>query len=103
MEIKYNIYYPSGNTTALVIGSDYLQFRKRINESIMKMHNNIEQVGFVFVENDVYKLEMAGGEFCGNATRSAAYYFLNGKDGKVKKGFIQGKQEVIDEKLTIRI
>lgn len=27
---------------------------------------------------------MAGGEFCGNATRSAAYIFLNGKTGKIK-------------------
>lgn len=81
--INYNIYYPSGNTTALVIGEFGLRYRDEINKQIMDLNNEVEQVGFVFQREGKYYLEMAGGEFCGNATRSAAYYFLNGKDGEI--------------------
>lgn len=81
---KYNIYYPSGNTTALVLGEDALEYRQEINNSILNTNSTIEQVGFVFKTGENYYLEMAGGEFCGNATRSAVFYFLDGKDGEIQ-------------------
>lgn len=78
----YYLYSPGGNDTALVEGNNLdNQIKKIINDKIMCIHHNIEQVGFV--NTDKYKLEMAGGEFCGNATRSAAYYYLNGKPGEI--------------------
>lgn len=83
-EICYNIYSPNGNDTALVQGVNFSNDQKKIiNENIMKLNTEIEQVGFV-EKGQEYKLIMAGGEFCGNATRSAAYYFLQGKSGQIK-------------------
>ncbi len=85
MEYFYNIYKPSGNDTALVIGLvNDIALRKIINKSIQENHLNVEQVGFIEKIKGEYFLEMAGGEFCGNATRSAVYYFLDGKQGTLK-------------------
>lgn len=82
MKIEYRIYKPSGNDTALVNGIDFNDKKKKnINDEIMKKHNNVEQVGFL--NNDKYELQMAGGEFCGNATRSAVYSYLDGKEGNI--------------------
>jgi len=40
----------------------------------------VEQVGFLSGdENTGYRLNMAGGEFCGNATRAAIFEFAKGK------------------------
>ena len=79
MKVKYQIFNPAGNITALVIGDKYKHWeRKIINDRIMKDNKEVEQVGFLSEEE--YKLTMAGGEFCGNATRCAAYYYMNKKD-----------------------
>lgn len=46
--IKYLIYRPAGNDTALVYGTNYTkEMKKKINDSIMKKHSNVEQVGFI--------------------------------------------------------
>lgn len=93
-KIKYQIYSPGGNDTALVQGVGYSrELKKRINDEIMKVDTNIEQVGFV--ENEgTPKLVMAGGEFCGNATRSAAYYYLKGKTGEIQIE-VSGAEEIL--------
>lgn len=82
MELTYSIYYPGGNTTALVnqlILNPAL--KKRINDKIMAVNPQVEQVGFLSQRS--YRLEMAGGEFCGNATRCATFYYLRGQTGKI--------------------
>lgn len=82
-EIKYIKFTPGGNDTALVIDNNYSKTDKKIiNDYILGFDKSIEQVGFI--RNDIYQLDMAGGEFCGNATRSATMYYLNGKQGKIK-------------------
>jgi diaminopimelate epimerase/ribosomal protein S18 acetylase RimI-like enzyme len=86
---------PGGNDTAL-IGSKIPDDCKRkvINDSVMKIYPNIEQVGFVFCDQDGgLNLNMAGGEFCGNATRSLAYIALEGRPGdlKIKVSGVNGK------------
>lgn len=92
--IKYAICRPGGNDTALVYGSDYTQEQKKcINDVIMKKHSNVEQVGFIDF-NKKPELQMAGGEFCGNATRSAANFYLDGKAGSIK--IIVNGKDVID-------
>ena len=74
MKIKYKVYNPAGNITALVIGDNYsLEERKIINNKIMEEDSRIEQVGFV--SETEKRLTMAGGEFCGNATRCAILYY----------------------------
>ena len=82
---QYNIYCPGGNDTALVntlVTGRCL--RKKINDQIMKINPSVEQVGFVSKKQNRYSLVMAGNEFCGNATRAAAYYFLFGNPGQIK-------------------
>lgn len=92
--INYAICKPGGNDTALVYGSDYTQEQKKcINDAIMKKHSNVEQVGFIDF-NKKTELQMAGGEFCGNATRSAANLYLDGKAGSIK--IIVNGKDVID-------
>ena len=75
MEITYHIYDPSGNITALVGGDAFTPAeRKTINDAIMAAHPEVEQVGFLADGSPA--LTMAGGEFCGNATRSAVLAYL---------------------------
>jgi len=84
----YTIYVPGGNSTALVDGTDFSKEEMIvINDKIMEANHRhqevpIEQVGFL--GKDETELVMAGGEFCGNATRSAAFYYLGGQEGSVE-------------------
>ena len=85
--VQYISFLPGGNKTALVIGDGYgAAERKLINGAIMEQDPEIEQVGFVKAltgPDCPPSLQMAGGEFCGNATRSAAYYYLGGRPGEL--------------------
>jgi diaminopimelate epimerase len=75
-KIEYCIFNPGGNLTALVFGNHYNENQKKtINDAILEKHKCLEQVGFV--SKDTMELNMAGGEFCGNATRCAVRYYLN--------------------------
>lgn len=70
--ISYSIYYPGGNTTALVEELRFdQQTRRKINDQLMLKEPTVEQVGFYSCEG-LLQLQMAGGEFCGNAARSVA-------------------------------
>lgn len=80
VKIEYCIFNPGGNITALVFDNKYNEEqRKAINDMILKKHKCVEQVGFI--SKDEMVLEMAGGEFCGNATRCAVKYYLNNNSG----------------------
>lgn len=84
-DFHYKIFVPGGNDTALVMGIvDDIDTRHMINDSIMQRHKNVEQVGFVSLDYGNPKLVMAGGEFCGNATRSATMFYLDGKPGEIE-------------------
>ena len=88
---QYQIFVPGGNKTALVFGIDGLEsdtaLRKTIQDKILAKHEHdadgeVEQVGFVSLDKSAPELLMTGGEFCGNATRSAAaYYFQESRSG----------------------
>lgn len=76
--MKYSIWNPTGNITALV-ESDIDQAQQvSVASALMERHPQVEQVGFVqFNKNDLpVRLQMAGGEFCGNAAMSAAALYL---------------------------
>ena len=81
--INFVILDPSGNITALVIDKVPKEAYKKINEAIIQAYPEVEQVGFLnVIENDnekIWKLEMAGGEFCGNASRAFASYLYSKK------------------------
>ena len=73
--IKYSIFDPTGNITALVETRVDSEMQPAVADEIMKIHPDVEQVGFVYFEPGrpvPALLRMAGGEFCGNATMSAA-------------------------------
>ncbi len=74
----------NGNTTAIVL--DYFETHnyQEIEINIRKAYHTVEQVGFLSTSIEIPKLIMAGNEFCGNATRIAGHYMLNGKNENIE-------------------
>lgn len=81
-DLNYSIFDPTGNITALVGSPVVVEDQPGTAAEIMKLHPEVEQVGFVSLsesEDSAVQavLRMAGGEFCGNATMcTAALYML---------------------------
>lgn len=83
--------YPSGNTTAVVFDDLLGDNRKMLNSQLMQAWKQrypnepeIEQCCFVTAPHQtgsIARVELFGGEFCGNAARSAAWLLTGGKDG----------------------
>ena len=71
---------PSGNTTVLIKNKDSMDARYRAlisNKILDPLHLGGEQVGVVsYLEDGTPRLDMMGGEFCGNATRSVLALLL---------------------------
>ncbi len=75
---------PGGNDTCLYYGIvEDQKKRKRLNDLIITAYPNVEQVGFIDINPLNPTLMMAGGEFCGNATRSTAWLALGGEPGEI--------------------
>ena len=78
MELSFQLADPAGNVTLLVTTpvprEDYATLAARLL-SIPELH--AEQVGFLAPPQGegVIRLEMMGGEFCGNALRCAGLYY----------------------------
>ena len=68
--MRFSIFDPTGNITALVEEPVEQAMQPASAAEIMRRHPEVEQVGFVSA--DSLSLRMAGGEFCGNASMSAA-------------------------------
>ena len=87
-KIEYIIFDPSKNITALVISDVKVGDFSIVSKKIMLENPKVEQVGFIsFDDKSDISLRMAGSEFCGNATMSAAVYYSiknNLDDAKVK-------------------
>ena len=102
--IRYSILNPNGNITALVESQIPQEMQPEIAGKIMDLHPDVEQVGFVCFHDEEplhsgdrlpdgiqvrlpdgdrlpngiqVRLRMAGGEFCGNASLSAAALYLH--------------------------
>ena len=83
-QYQFQIFSPGGNDTALVFGLDFDKpMRRKIDYEIRTRYEVVEQVGFLGEKDGEYYLEMAGGEFCGNATRCAASFFLRNTIGEI--------------------
>ena len=82
LAVRYSIWDPTGNITALVEGDVCMDERPSLAAEIMKRHPEVEQVGFVCIPSAMdgdacqVDLQMAGGEFCGNASMCAAGLYL---------------------------
>lgn len=75
MNISYTKIDPSGNITLIVDSFVPREYQSRIATLLMERDPEAEQVGFLEVPEDpccAVRLQMMGGEFCGNATLSAA-------------------------------
>lgn len=71
--MKYYKINPGGNTTAILKGDFTKQEKIKLAKKIMSKDKAIEQVGFWVCPKDINnngRLDMAGGEFCGNAIRA---------------------------------
>ena len=78
VEIQYSIFDPTGNITALVESDVETGLQPSVAARLMERRPEVEQVGFVRLApgGEGPSLRMAGGEFCGNATMSAAALYL---------------------------
>lgn len=92
-DIRYSIFDPTGNITALVESHAEIGLQPDIAAEIMRIHPDVEQVGFVRFDEAgspaPVQLRMAGGEFCGNATMCAAALYLI-RHGESKHGSESG-------------
>ena len=80
-KINYAIIKPSGNVTAVVYTACKRDDYCLINAEILKREKDCEQVVFIKKFNKRFALvEMAGGEFCGNAVRAVMFYFFLNKN-----------------------
>ena len=73
--LRYCIFDPTGNITALVESEVPEAGQPAVAAALMRRRPEVEQVGFVRLAADGGAgpaLRMAGGEFCGNASMSAA-------------------------------
>ncbi len=95
----YVVLWPGGNTTAIVTDEVQRSDQAQVAREIMEGNKEIEQVGYM--EHPVDKtaacrLQMMGGEFCMNATRSAAYYFAKQNNLKKLEVEASGSDKLID-------
>lgn len=91
------VMYPSGNTTAVVFDQLFGSNREELNTAVMDAwkeqfseQTEIEQCCFVTKPKDeraVARVEMFGGEFCGNATRSVLELLT--EDEENAEGYIE--------------
>ena len=82
---------PSGNITSLVFSPVPRNEQSSVAQDIMKNEPDVEQVGFIekpTSSGSSVRLQMMGGEFCGNATSALAWVLSK------KSGFSEGIIEV---------
>ena len=102
MEIRYSILDPTGNVTALVEGELEQEHRREAAAAIMRLHPEVEQVGFLRPAgaDGLPSLQMAGGEFCGNASMCAAALLrLRGKYGDTVRLHVSGAAQPVEVSL----
>ena len=79
-KIRYVLLNPTGNLTGLVLDPVSPEDRPRITEALMK---GCEQVGYLQPAGQsgaAVRLQMMGGEFCGNASMAAAAWLAQEGD-----------------------
>ena len=74
MDVSYTIFDPTGNITLLVTSPVPVPEQPALAKALMAREPAVEQVGFLCPPEPDCRIavRMAGGEFCGNATLSAA-------------------------------
>ncbi|RAY12444.1 hypothetical protein DPM19_25190 [Actinomadura craniellae] len=81
MRLEYAVLAPSGNVTLLIFTRVARDRQPVLAERLMAARRDIEQVGFVEPPTTPAadaRLQMMGGEFCGNAAGALAWYLARG-------------------------
>ena len=68
---------PSGNITLFVLSPVPVDDRRELNDALLSADPDAEQAGCLSGSGRSVRVEMMGGEFCGNASRSAAAYWAH--------------------------
>ena len=102
--LRYSIFDPTGNITALVESVVPEKDQPSVAAAIMARHTAVEQVGFLRLpagEGETPALRMAGGEFCGNASMSAAalWALRRGLDGGECSLRVSGAESAVSVRL----
>ena len=112
-KIEYAVMNPSKNITILVLSDVDKENYSYIAKELLKKEQIAEQVGFIKLPKNAEKLklpsgevfdiilEMAGNEFCGNATMSAAAYYAI-KNG-INDGNIIVKTTGVDKVIDVKV
>ena len=82
MELRYTVIDPTKNITLLVTTPVPRDVQPRVAAELLRREKAAEQVGFAegLAAGDL-RLQMMGGEFCGNATRAYGMYIAQQKGG----------------------
>lgn len=103
MNLKYKVCDPSGNITILVTDEVSKEKRIEVADELLKLEPTAQQVGFISKGNEFCDIElnMAGGEFCGNATLSTAVLYNQQNAAKdTVRVKVSGVSEIVDVKIT---
>ena len=96
--ITYQIADPAGNITALVTSGNVKkeEYAEVANKIMEASDGYIEQVGYLVEprEGGKGRLEMMGGEFCGNAARSYALYLVLKDMVEEEKNGVESSDEI---------
>ncbi len=77
---------PGGNTTVFILDPVAPSLRAPIARQLLQTsHLHAEQVGFLRLDTDPVRLDMMGGEFCGNACRAVGAVMVREKTGLERK------------------
>lgn len=97
MKFRYVLFDPTKNITALVTSPAEKTEYAGIARTLMEKEPACEQVGFVRDAPDGFELCMAGGEFCGNASMSAAALWCRrrGLDSTRVSGTVSGTDRAV--------
>lgn len=107
--LRYSIFDPTGNITALVETPVVIDAQPAVAAFVMREHPEVEQVGYVRFIADAeaddgvhVELRMAGGEFCGNATMSAAaaYALWSGLEAGSVLARVSGAAHPVEVRLS---
>ena len=104
MKLDYLLADPSGNKTILVLTPVPKEQHSTLAAQLLARSDiDAEQVGYVTcVEGKTLRVDMMGGEFCGNASRAAAAYALScdGKEQGVYGVSCSGCDEILPVKVN---
>ena len=90
--MNYIVANPTGNITVLVTDPVDMKDRNEVTRAMFEAVPTCEQVGYVVAPlsaNADVRLEMMGGEFCGNASLSTAAYYAE------LNGIVQGETRTV--------